>query len=66
MPFKSKAEIRKWAELVKAGKIPKKTFDESLKLTKDVHKLPERIGVESPKSVEDLKHLGPRFGVKVK
>lgn len=44
MPFVSKAEIRKWGELVKQGKITQEKFDESMKATKDPHKLPERIG----------------------
>lgn len=66
MPFKSKAEMRKWGELVKQGKISQAKFDEALRLTKNPHKLPERIGPEKPKSTDDLRHLGSRFGVKGK
>lgn len=64
MPFKSKAEIRKWGELVKQGKISQAKFDEALSATKDAHKLPERVGTGKPNSVADLKNLGRRFGVK--
>ena len=43
-PFKSKAQLRKWGELVKQNKISKETFNEALKETPDVEKLPERTG----------------------
>jgi hypothetical protein len=55
MPFKSKAEMRKWGELVKQGKISQKTFQEALRSTPDVHGLPERVGQPSIKSTEDLR-----------
>lgn len=64
MPFKSKAEIKKWGELVKQGKIPQKKFNEALKLTKDPHKLPERVG--QPNSIDGLKKISSRFGVNKK
>lgn len=64
MPFKSKAEIRKWGELVKQGKIPQAKFDEAMRSTKDVHKLPERVG--QPTSTDELRHLGTRFGIRGK
>lgn len=41
MPFKSKAQARKLAMLVKQGKISQKVFDEFVKATKG-KKLPER------------------------
>jgi hypothetical protein len=50
MPFKSKAEMRKWAELVKQGKLKQSQFDESLAATQSVHALPERIHVQYPKT----------------
>ena len=42
MPFKSKAQVRKFASLVKQGKMSKKTFEKWLKHTKSVKGLPER------------------------
>lgn len=49
MPFKSKEEMRKWAELVKQGKIRQHQFDEALGATENVHALPERIHPKHPK-----------------
>ncbi len=43
MPLKSKAQIRKWGELVKQGEITQAQFDEALKATKNPGRLPERI-----------------------
>ena len=42
MPFKSKAQMRKFGEMLKQGKITKDTFDEWAHATPDVEKLPER------------------------
>lgn len=50
MPFKSKAQLRKFAELVKQGKMSKKTFNEWLKATPNVKRLPERIGNKRKKT----------------
>lgn len=44
MPLKSKAQLRKWGELVKQGKISQAKFDEALKATPNVGGLPEKIG----------------------
>lgn len=46
MPFKSNAQRRKLAELVKRGELPQATFDEWAKATGD-KKLPERIAPKS-------------------
>lgn len=42
MPFKSKAQVRKFAELVKQGKISKREFNKWVKETPNMKKLPER------------------------
>lgn len=44
MPFKSKAQVRKFAELVKQGEMSQAKFDEWAKATPSMDKLPERIG----------------------
>lgn len=41
MPFKSKAQMRKFGQLLSEGKISKKTFDEFSHAT-DTKRLPER------------------------
>ena len=67
MPFKSKAQIGKIAELEKQGKVKKGTFDEFKKATPDMEKLPERISPPKEKhtAVESLqKTYKKRFGVK--
>lgn len=42
MPFKSKAQLAKFAELVKQGKMSQKTFHEWLAATESVKALPEK------------------------
>lgn len=42
MPFKSKAQVRKFGAMVKRGEISEKKFKEWLKETPSVKKLPER------------------------
>jgi len=42
MPFKSKAQLRKFAVLVKQGKMSKKTFKEWVAHTHNLKTLPER------------------------
>jgi len=42
-PFKSQAQLRKFASMVKEGKISQNTFDEWLSETKDVGKLPDHV-----------------------
>jgi hypothetical protein len=44
MPFKSKAQVRKFAELLKEGKISSATFREWLNATPNIKKLPEKVG----------------------
>ena len=43
MPFKSKAQMRKFGQLVKEGKISKGTFQEWADATPNPKKLPERV-----------------------
>ncbi len=43
MPFVSLAQARKFAELLEAGKISQKVFDEWHNATPDIHKLPEHV-----------------------
>jgi len=49
MPFKSKAQRRKFAELLVAGKISNKTFEEWNRET-GRKKLPERVGTKAKAS----------------
>ena len=42
MPFKSKAQIRKFASMLKRKEISKTTFDKWVKHTPNIKKLPER------------------------
>jgi hypothetical protein len=43
MPFKSKAQFRKFLELADEGKISKKELHKWIKETPDIHQLPEKI-----------------------
>lgn len=42
MPFQSQAQVRKFRELLKLGKITQAQFDEWMKATPNLHRLPER------------------------
>jgi len=53
MPFSSKAQRRKFGELVKQGKMSQKTFDEWNSATPK--NIPERK--TKPKTLEDLKKI---------
>lgn len=56
MPFKSKAQIKKFGELVKQGKMQQSEFDKWMSETPDAHKLPERLPQNGPiKSLRELK-----------
>lgn len=61
MPFKSEAQRRKFAELVKQGEMSQETFNEWNKAT-GKKKLPERVG--KPKSIEDLRRIAKSKGKK--
>jgi len=50
MPFASKAQLRKFAELVKQGKMSQAVFDEWLRATPNVKNLPARVKVRRKKS----------------
>jgi hypothetical protein len=52
MPFKSEAQRRKFASMVKSGEISQKTFDEWNSETPK--KIPAR---KKPKTIEDLKKI---------
>jgi len=43
MPFKSKAQVRKFGAMVKRGEMSKAKFEEWLHKTPNIKKLPERI-----------------------
>lgn len=43
MPFKSKAQVRKFGQLLREGKITKEQFDEWVSSTPNMNKLPERV-----------------------
>ena len=43
MPFKSKAQLRKFGELVKEHKISKAKFNEWIKETPNIKKLPQHV-----------------------
>lgn len=47
MPFKSKAQIAKFGELVKQGKMTKEKFDQWMAETPNAHKLPERLDTKA-------------------
>ncbi len=74
MAFKSLAQMRKFQELVREGKMKQETFNQHMKESPLIHKLPERLGpksistntpVASKKSAEDYKNeYKKRFGVK--
>jgi len=43
MPFKSKAQVRKFGAMVKRGEMSKAKFEEWLHKTPNIKKLPERV-----------------------
>lgn len=43
MPFQSKAQMRKFLELVHKGEMKREKFDEWVKSTPDIDALPERL-----------------------
>ncbi|MBC8499494.1 MAG: hypothetical protein H8D39_03090 [Candidatus Atribacteria bacterium] len=43
MPFRSKAQVRKFGAMVKRGEMSQAEFDEWLKHTPNIKKLPERV-----------------------
>ncbi len=49
MPFKSRAQLRKFASLVRQGKMSQRVFNEWLRATPNVKALPERIGRKKSK-----------------
>jgi hypothetical protein len=53
MAFKSEAQRRKFAELVKQGKLSQKVFDEFNAATKG--KIPEKVQPKPPKNVKIIK-----------
>ena len=44
MPFRSKAQVRKFGAMVKRGEISQAEFDKWLKHTPNIKGLPERVG----------------------
>lgn len=49
MPFKSKAQMQKFAKMVKEGTMSEKTFKTWLAETPDPHKLPDRVNFKMKK-----------------
>lgn len=49
MPFKSKAQIAKFAELVKQGKMSKETFNQWKMETPSASTLPNKLGKKTKK-----------------
>ena len=43
MPFKSKAQVKKFGAMLKRGEITKATFNKWVKHTPSIKKLPERV-----------------------
>lgn len=43
MPFKSKAQVRKFGAMMRRGEISKKKFKEWAHATKSIKRLPERV-----------------------
>jgi len=60
MPFKSKAQIAKFGELVKQGKMKQSAFDEWMKRTSNPAALPERLGEKHQPAV-DPKRIGGKY-----
>ena len=60
-PFRSKAQMRKFAQMVKTGEISQNKFNEWLGETSNVNKLPERISKKktggSPRKKEKIKSI---------
>ncbi len=54
MKFKSKAQAAKFAELVKAGKMSKATFDKAVTDTKNAKDLPVRAPSSKIKMVKKI------------
>jgi hypothetical protein len=44
MPFRSKAQVRKFGAMVKRGEMSKAKFEEWLHETPNIKRLPERVG----------------------
>jgi hypothetical protein len=49
MPFKSKAQLRKFGVLLKQGKITKQEFEKWVLHTPNIKKLPQRVGSKNQK-----------------
>lgn len=64
MPFQSKAQMAKMAELEKQGKVKKGTVKQWASETPDIKKLPERKSPKKVASIADLRKLSSRFGIK--
>lgn len=58
MPFKSEAQRRKFASLVKEGKMKQSVFDEWNNATKG--DLPERVKTKKPSTIKELKEIAKK------
>lgn len=62
MPFLSKAQMKKFAEMVKQGTMKQSTFDQWNRET-DHKKLPERISDHKPvKSIREMRDIALKKG----
>lgn len=57
MPFKSKAQMKKFGEMVSEGKMSKEEFDKWAKDTPNIKHLPERLSPEKPTGLQRLKKV---------
>ena len=58
MPFKSRAQIAKLAQLVKEGKLSQQKFNEFAAATKSINALPERVSkVNRKKTIGKIKKI---------
>jgi hypothetical protein len=65
MPFKSKAQRRKFAELLVKGEISADTFEEWNRET-GKQRLPERVGARQPRAIAAKKKRTTKIGLKQK
>ncbi len=65
MPARSKAQLRKIAELEKQGKVKPGTTKEWAEATPNLKALPERITPKAPRSIQEIKEIAvKKFGRK--
>lgn len=65
MPFRSKAQLRKFGVLVRQGKISKAKFRQWIEETPNIKNLPERVGKKRKKKTrrKSIKSLARKYAV---